>query len=253
MQVLSRLPGRLRAGGLLGTSPNHAPTLAHQLEDELEVLSGIRRARADPLTGNILVLYDPLRYSEAEIQALLLQLLGHLHANGDDLHHHHDHEKCGHHHETNMTAAVSRLVLGGVVLAEMLVRRLVRGRPPVVGGAIANLSGVMAIVTGYPFFRSAFRSLSGREKLTTDTLISVATIASIVMRESITGLIVIWLLNLGELLQMLTLRRTRRAIEELPALVMADVGIAMGPPDRTWRSRPRTSPWPGATSARSPL
>jgi cation-transporting P-type ATPase C len=94
-----------------------------------------------------------------------------------------------------------------------------------VGGGLVNLSGVMAIATGYPFFRSAFRSLLGREKLTTDTLISVATIAAVVMRESITGLIVIWLLNLGELLQMITLRRTRRAIEELLALGEASVRL----------------------------
>jgi cation-transporting P-type ATPase C len=224
MQIITRLPGRLRVGGLLGSNLKEALSLAHTLEDELAVSAGIHRTRADPRTGNVLVLYDPTRLSEADVTALLTDLFPHLHANGE-AHHHHDHEQCGHHHETSMSAAVGRLVLGGAVLLGMVARRLIRGRPPVVGGALVNLSGVMAIATGYPFFRSAFRSLLGREKLTTDTLISVATIAAVVMRESITGLIVIWLLNLGELLQMITLRRTRRAIEELLALGEASVRL----------------------------
>src|SRR6266567_805681 len=224
MQVITRLPGRLRVGGLLGSNQKVAESLAHTLENELAVSAGIHRTRADPRTGNVLVLYDPTCLSETEVTGLLTDLLAHFHAN-EEIHHHYDHEHCGHHHETSMSGAVGRLVLGGVVLLGMVVRRLIRGRPPVVGGAVVNLSGVMAIATGYPFFRSAFRSLLGREKLTTDTLISVATIAAVIMRESITGLIVIWLLNLGELLQMITLRRTRRAIEELLALGEASVRL----------------------------
>jgi cation-transporting P-type ATPase C len=67
---------------------------------------------------------------------------------------------------------------------------------------------------GYPFLRGALRSLrSGRAG--TDALVTAATVASLVLRENVVALTVLWLLNIGEYLQDLTLRRTRRAISDL--------------------------------------
>ena len=72
----------------------------------------------------------------------------------------------------------------------------------------------VTIFTGYPFLRGALRSLrSGRAG--TDALVSAATVASLILRENVVALTVLWLLNIGEYLQDLTLRRTRRAISEL--------------------------------------
>jgi cation-transporting P-type ATPase C len=47
------------------------------------------------------------------------------------------------------------------------------------------------------------------------------------MRESLTGLTVIWLLNLGEYLQALTLRRTRQAIRALLAVEDTNVWLVV--------------------------
>ncbi|WP_304528795.1 hypothetical protein [Pseudonocardia sp. MH-G8] len=44
---------------------------------------------------------------------------------------------------------------------------------------------------------------------------SAATVASLVLRENVVALTVLWLLNIGEYLQGLTLRRSRHAISEL--------------------------------------
>lgn len=228
MQILSRLPGRLRLGGVLPANRRRAGEIAHALEDELAHRPGIRSARGNPWTGNFLLFYDPARLSEEEALALFADLHAEV-GRQDAGRHPHDHDDdCGHHHETRISAVVGRLAVGGLFLGGLLIRRLLRGGPPFVGGTALYLGGALTIVTGYPFLRSAVRSLFGREKLTTDTLISVATLASVVMRESITGLIVIWLLNLGELLQMITLRRTRRAIEELLALGEARVRRIVG-------------------------
>ena len=72
----------------------------------------------------------------------------------------------------------------------------------------------VTVFTGYPFLRGALRSLrSGRAG--TDALVSAATVASLVLRENVVALTVLWLLNIGEYLQDLTLRRTRRAISDL--------------------------------------
>lgn len=72
----------------------------------------------------------------------------------------------------------------------------------------------MTIFSGYPFLRGAVRALRGG-RAGTDALVSAATIASLLLRENVVALTVLWLLNIGEFLQDLTLRRTRRAISDL--------------------------------------
>ena len=68
---------------------------------------------------------------------------------------------------------------------------------------------------GYPVFRNGLAVLTGKDKVNIDTLITVATIATFVLRESLTGLVVVWLIDLSNLLKTLTLRRSRKAFEEL--------------------------------------
>ncbi|WP_030411377.1 heavy metal translocating P-type ATPase [Streptomyces sp. NRRL S-1448] len=111
------------------------------------------------------------------------------------------------------TGELARLVVGGAVLAFVALRRLLR-RPRITAGS-SGLLGAITLFTGLPFFRGALRSLRGRSHPGTDTLVTAATVISLVLRENVVALTVLWLLNIGEFLQTLTLRRTRRAIEEL--------------------------------------
>ncbi|REK86909.1 cation-transporting P-type ATPase [Streptomyces inhibens] len=111
------------------------------------------------------------------------------------------------------TGELARLVVGGAVLAVVALRRLLR-RPRITAGS-SGLLGAITLFTGLPFFRGALRSLRGRSHPGTDTLVTAATVISLVLRENVVALTVLWLLNIGEFLQTLTLRRTRRAIEEL--------------------------------------
>lgn len=122
------------------------------------------------------------------------------------------------------TGEITRLVVGGAVLAGLAVGRLILRRPPMVTGRGADTLAGIAVFTGMPFFRGALRSLTGRSATGTNLLVSVATAASLVLRQNVVALTVLWLLNIGEFLQELTLRRTRRAIEDL---------LAVGD-ERTW-------------------
>jgi cation-transporting P-type ATPase C len=119
---------------------------------------------------------------------------------------------------TAQSGDVARLVVGGAVLALLAVRKVVLRRPPVMRGRAAGVLNAVAVFTGFPFFRGAFRTLSGRSSTGTDALVTVATVASLALRQNVVALTVLWLLNIGEFLQALTLRRTRRAIEELLAI-----------------------------------
>lgn len=93
-------------------------------------------------------------------------------------------------------------------------RRYVFARPPLLGTTGRTVATGVTIFTGYPFLRGALRSLRSG-KAGTDALVSAATVASLILRENVVALTVLWLLNIGEYLQDLTLRRTRRAISEL--------------------------------------
>jgi cation-transporting P-type ATPase C len=112
------------------------------------------------------------------------------------------------------TGEVARLVVGGAVLTLVGLRRLL-GRPPWTPGGSAGFLGAVTVFTGLPFFRGAARTLGGQRHAGTDLLVTTATVISLVLRENVVALMVLWLLNIGEFLQAVTLRRTRRAIEEL--------------------------------------
>ena len=106
------------------------------------------------------------------------------------------------------------MVIGGTALALLGVRRYVFKRPPLLGPTGRLVATGATVFMGYPFLRGALRSLrSGRAG--TDALVTAATVASLVLRENVVALTVLWLLNIGEYLQDLTLRRTRRAISDL--------------------------------------
>ncbi|MCP3819995.1 cation-translocating P-type ATPase [Streptomyces sp. A3M-1-3] len=113
------------------------------------------------------------------------------------------------------TGEIARLVVGGAVLAVVALRRLVLRRKPWVAAGPSGFLGAATVFSGLPFFRGAFHTLVGRRRPGTDTLVTAATVISLLLRENVVALTVLWLLNIGEFLQTLTLRRTRRAIEEL--------------------------------------
>ncbi|MGH4007949.1 MAG: heavy metal translocating P-type ATPase [Pseudonocardiaceae bacterium] len=184
----------------------HQPALAVAVEDAVDVVCGVRQVHAYPRTGNVVVWYDPQRHDRAE----LVEAIGKgLDADPEataartprsaDIHH----------------GGLVRLVAGGVALTLLGVRRYGLRRPPGLGPTSRLAATGVTIFTGYPFLRGALRALVGGRGAGTDALVSAATVASLVLRENVVALTVLWLLNIGEYLQDLTLRRSRRAISEL--------------------------------------
>ncbi|MEJ2886994.1 heavy metal translocating P-type ATPase [Actinomycetospora aeridis] len=180
------------------------PALAVAVEDALDAVAGVRQAHAHPRSGAVVVWYDAASDARAALPSVITGVtdpgaparraprsadVG----NGDLL-------RMG-------LGALALLLLGG--------RRYVLRRPPVLGPTSRLAATVVTIVTGYPFLRGALRSLTGGRGAGTDALVSAATIASLALRENVVALTVLWLLNIGEYLQDLTLRRSRRAISDL--------------------------------------
>ncbi len=160
---------------------------------------------AYPHTGSVVVWYSPKRCDRAEVLAAITsaedvaaELIPARTPRSADI----------------RNTEVLRMVIGGAALALLGVRRYAFNRPPLLGPTGQLVATGATVFMGYPFLRGALRSLrSGRAG--TDALVTAATIASLVLRENVVALTVLWLLNIGEYLQDLTLRRTRRAISDL--------------------------------------
>lgn len=202
LQVISDAAGRMRVSvdWLRGNSRR-----AVAVEEAVAKEDGVRVVHAYPRTGSVVVWYSPRRCDRA---AVLAAIGSAAHVAAELIP-----ARAPHSSEIRNTD-VLRMVVGGAALALLGVRRYVFARPPLLGPNGRILATGVTIFTGYPFLRGALRSLrSGRAG--TDALVSAATVASLVLRENVVALTVLWLLNIGEYLQDLTLRRTRRAISEL--------------------------------------
>ena len=176
------------------------------IEDSVDRLAGVRAVQAFPRTGSVVVWYREGGCDRGELVtaiaagravppgAVAARAPRSADSGGGDL--------------ARMAAGAAALVLLGG-------RRYVLCRPPLLGPASRTLATGVTIFTGYPFLRGAVRTVTGRRAPGTDALVAAATIASLALRENVVALTVLWLLNIGEYLQDLTLRRTRRAIREL--------------------------------------
>jgi cation-transporting P-type ATPase C len=240
ISIRSAIPGRIRWDiPALRGRPRYAAAVEVTIAREPGVLS----VEATPTTGRLLLNYDASQTAESlrtlievalSVAPLTLadyearqQRCGewnntHPHSPTSDDH--------GHDHgDDELAKRMRNLMLGGSVLFGFLVKRLITGPGPLAANPVLfGISAVATIISGYPFLRGALRSLSRGGSMTTDTLVSSATIASIIMRESVTALVVISLLNLGEYLQALVLRRTRQAIRALLSPEDEKVWIVVG-------------------------
>ncbi|VBA47493.1 manganese-exporting P-type ATPase CtpC [Mycobacterium pseudokansasii] len=199
VRILSDAAGRMRV---------HVPWVrsdsrrAVAVEETVDMQTGVRAVHAYPHTGSVVVWYSPKRCDRLAIVAAIsaakhvaAELIPARTPRSADV----------------RNTEVLRLAIGGAALVLLGVRRYGFRRPPLLGPKAQLVATGATVFMGYPFFRGALRS--GR--VGTDTLVTVATVASMVLRENVVALTVLWLLNIGEYLQDLTLRRTRRAIADL--------------------------------------
>ncbi|MDR3658835.1 MAG: cation-translocating P-type ATPase [Mycobacterium sp.] len=203
MHVLSDAGGRLRVQVPWVRAD---PVRAVAVEDALDQVPGVRAVHAYPRTASVVVWYAPRRCDSDELLSAIAaaqhvpkNLIPARTPRSADI----------------RNADVVRMGIGALALALLGLRRYGLSRAPLLGPTSRLFATGATIITGYPFLRGALRTLRGGKSPGTDMLVSAATIASLILRENVVALTVLWLLNIGEYLQDLTLRRTRRAIADL--------------------------------------
>ncbi|MBO0880496.1 MAG: copper-transporting ATPase, partial [Mycobacterium sp.] len=177
LDVISDAAGRMRV---------HVPWVransrrAVAVEEAVGNEAGVRTVHAYPHTGSVVVWYSPKRGDRSAIlgaiaaaKQVAAELIPARTPRSADV----------------RNAEVLRIVIGGAALALLGVRRYVFRRPLLLGASGQLVATGATVFMGYPFFRGALRSLrSGRAG--TDTLVTVATVASLVLRENVVSLTV---------------------------------------------------------------
>ncbi len=202
LQVISDAAGRMRVK-VPWVRANSRRAVA--VEEAVDRQHGVRAVHAYPHTGSVVVWYSPRRCDRTEVltaiaeaEHVAAELIPARTPRSSDI----------------RNTEVLRMAIGGAALALLGIRRYGFNRPPLLGPSGQLVATGATLFMGYPFLRGALRSLrSGRAG--TDALVTAATVASLALRENVVALTVLWLLNIGEYLQDLTLRRTRRAISDL--------------------------------------
>ncbi|MBI2952854.1 MAG: cation-translocating P-type ATPase [Chloroflexi bacterium] len=213
--VVNMLPGRvrLRVRGLYREVER-----AHGIEEAVAALAGVRGVRANPISSRVLVEFDE---NETNLDAIISAIEGaspvvrpSARRKGDL--------------EPGYAWEILRLAGSGVILSGLFVGRLLGGLPLLAAAPLVSVASLTTLFTGYPIFRSGFLALVRQRRAAMDTLISSATFMSLLLREALTGLVVVFLINLGDLLQSLTLRHSRRAIRDLLSLDDGWVWVVVG-------------------------
>ncbi|AMY53074.1 heavy metal translocating P-type ATPase [Rhodococcoides fascians] len=203
IEILSDAAGRMRLRvDWLRSSPGRAVAV----EDHVDKIRGVRAVHAYPRTASVVIWYSRTRIDRTELfdavnagRSTNWALVPVRSPRSADV----------------TSGDVLRMTIGGAALVLLGLRRYAFRRPPILGPTSRLVATGATIFTGYPFLKGAVRSLAGNRTAGTDALVSAATVASLVLRENVVALTVLWLLNIGEYLQELTLKRTRRAISDL--------------------------------------
>ena len=147
---------------------------------------------------------------------------GHDHAHGHD--HDHDHgsgacgdDACGHDHahdDATLEAYRHKIYLSGGTLLGLGSLRLFL--PGLVASPVPVflIAGTATLMTGSNYIKGVWTSITKR-KINTNTLVGTATLASLALGKGMTALAVLFLLNIGEYFEAVTLRKTNKAIKDL--------------------------------------
>lgn len=218
------VPGRLR---VLITGLRGNRKFAKSLEKTFANHESIHLFKANSQTGKALIVFDPTKVSKVDLVGELnhkIQLICQRVIPADSLKRIEKKKTRNLKKENDifepedlpLQTQIFQVSITGAILLALLLKRIFWGRSAIANSSkVHTVAAATTIVTGYPILRSGIENLLTRKKLNNDFLISAATLVSLLLKESITGLVVVWLVNLSTLFQTFTLDKSRKAIKDM--------------------------------------
>lgn len=217
-RVMHSLPGRLR---LAAEGLQYLKDEAAEIAAELAHMPGVRQARVTACTGGILLLYDRELVDSGELAEQADLVLARRAMAALRAQHAENGEEAA---ETPMTT--KRLAKRLAVNAGALVLGNTLFTAPLLGGALANFTSLEAIASlglSAPMARSAWKGLRREARPNADFLTVTSIVASLLLGNAHSALMILALSDLAELMTSYTIERTRSSIKKM---LSADEGEA---------------------------
>lgn len=207
LQIVHQLPGRIR---IYHPRIKYNPSFASQIEALLREQKGIEECKANPKSGKILIKYNRTMTSE-EVLWPLLQNQSYSTSKPKVCKR--EKAKPFEVEDVSIPTQIALVVIGGLPLLYYLFCYLFRPLPFCLN--LMRQVSLITLITAFPILRSGVENLFLRRVLNNEILIGTAILLSVLLREGITGLVVVWLVNLSTLIETLTLDKSRRTIRSM--------------------------------------
>lgn len=209
IRVVHHLPGRMR---LYIEEIRFRPERAAHIAALIRVQKGIKECTANAKTGTILLYYEQSSVSEQFILVMVRKFS--LQPRLETV----PAQQTGRRkpfqlEDLSIFTQAALVAAGGLMLltqfAFYLAKR--RGLPL----QLAVWTNLITLLTALPILRSGLEGLVLQRRLNNEFLIATAILLSLLLKEGLTGLVVVWLVNVSTLAETITLDRSRRAIRSM--------------------------------------
>lgn len=209
IRIVHRLPGRIR---LYLEDIRFKPGRAAQLADLLTRQQGIKACTANSKSGKVLLHYEQAALSENRVVELVRQFSLEYQAETAPVRQVKRYKPFELENLSISTQVVLVAAGGLMLLVQLFYYLLKRNVLPV---RLAGWTNMITLLTAVPILRSGLEALLLQRRLNNEFLIASATLLSLLLKEGLTGLVVVWLVNLSTLAETLTIDRSRRAIRAM--------------------------------------
>ena len=217
-RVMHSLPGRLR---LAAEGLQYLKEESSAIAAELAAIPGVRLVRVTACTGGILLQYDRSMADSAELTGQAdLVLARHSMAALRQRHAESGEEAAEAPMTTSRLAKRLAVNAGALVLGNTLLTA------PLMGGALANFTSLEALASlglSAPMAKSAWEGLRREKRPNADFLTVTSIVASLLLGNAHSALMILALSDLAELMTSYTIERTRSSIKKM---LSADEGDA---------------------------
>lgn len=210
--IAHSIPGRVRI-----SVPNlkHNPLFANHIMLHLSSIPGVQTIEPNTLTGRVLLTFSvkqvsvPTLIKEIETAKQLIYTQNSYPSRQISK-------------ETAATLSLRHnyplvyTLITGILLFTLLLRRYVwRQAPRAFSQNIFNLAALLTILTGYPLLENGIRNFAERRQINANLILFTATVILLSLRESISGLSILWIVQLSNLSHHLIRQKMQKNIDKL--------------------------------------
>jgi len=238
-RVVHALPGRIRARvPALRRNPPAMSLVVAALTGE----PGLKAVEGNPFTGGLLILFDSAVTDDQRLIAAVERALESLPpaaaAPVTSVNPSRHQGTAPQSLEAERPPSPRRIIAVGLLLAALWVKRRFFPQWPFPRRASSiDAAAIITITSAYPFLARGLRRLLSRGRVDSDAAIVMASLAAVLLRESLLGLFILWLTEINQLIYHWTLHQSRRAVagtppEEERIWLLSDGAEATISPDR---------------------